>query len=101
MNFAICGTDIYVSADMDQKRIIFITSMSIGTDHKITGIYIFSRYITSWGVKMVTDLDVHSITVVGNGEDNWLNGVAWGVDADLTCLPSTWAMARWWISRSP
>ena len=31
---------------------------------------------------MVTDLDVHSITVVGNGEDNWLNGVAWGVDAE-------------------
>ena len=30
---------------------------------------------------MVTDLEVNSITVVGNGEDNWLNGVAWGVDA--------------------
>ena len=32
---------------------------------------------------MVTDLDVNSITVVGNGEDNWLNGVAWGVDAEV------------------
>ena len=31
---------------------------------------------------MVTDLDVNSITVVGNGENNWLNGVAWGVDAE-------------------
>ncbi len=32
---------------------------------------------------MVTDLEVNSITVVGNGEDNWLNGVAWGVDAEV------------------
>ena len=32
---------------------------------------------------MVTDLKVNTITVVGNGEDNWLNGVAWGVDAEV------------------
>ena len=38
--------------------------------------------VTGDGVKMVTDLEVNSITVVGNGEDNWLNGVAWGVDAE-------------------
>ena len=32
---------------------------------------------------MVTDLKVNTITVVGNGENNWLNGVAWGVDAEV------------------
>ena len=39
--------------------------------------------VTGDGVKMVTDLKVNTITVVGNGEDNWLNGVAWGVDAEV------------------
>ena len=38
--------------------------------------------VTGDGVKMVTDLKVNTITVVGNGENNWLNGVAWGVDAE-------------------
>ena len=32
---------------------------------------------------MVTDLEINSITVVGNGENSWLNGVAWGVDAEV------------------
>ena len=39
--------------------------------------------VTGEGVEMVTDLEINSITAVGNGEDNWLNGVAWGVDAEV------------------
>ena len=39
--------------------------------------------VTGDGVKMVTDLKVNTITVVGNGENNWLNRVAWGVDAEV------------------
>ena len=39
--------------------------------------------VTGDGVKMVTDLEINSITVVGNGENSWLNGVAWGVDAEV------------------
>jgi hypothetical protein len=40
------------------------------------------RHISS-ALKMVTDLEINSITVVGNGENSWLNGVAWGVDAEV------------------
>ena len=38
--------------------------------------------VTGEGVEMVTDLDIDYITVVGNGYENWLNDVNWGVDAE-------------------
>ena len=69
------GTDNNVTFDVETAY--DVTDVTVTFDpatNKIT--------VTGDGVKMVTDLDVHSITVVGNGEDNWLNGVAWGVDAE-------------------
>ena len=38
--------------------------------------------VTGDGVQVVRDLVVDNITVVGNGIDNWLNGVNWGVDSE-------------------
>ena len=42
--------------------------------------------VTGDNVKVVTGLEVEYITAVGNGFDGWLNGVAWGVDADSNKL---------------
>ena len=67
------GTDNNVTFDVETACDVTVTFDP--ATNKIT--------VTGDGVKMVTDLDVHSITVVGNGEDNWLNGVAWGVDAEV------------------
>ena len=69
------GTDNNVTFDVETAY--DVTDVTVTFDpatNKIT--------VTGDGVKMVTDLEVNSITVVGNGEDNWLNGVAWGVDAE-------------------
>ena len=66
------GTDNNVTFDVETACDVTVTFDP--ATNKIT--------VTGEGVKMVTDLDVNSITVVGNGEDNWLNGVAWGVDAE-------------------
>ena len=66
------GTDNNVTFDVETACDVTVTFDP--ATNKIT--------VTGDGVKMVTDLDVNSITVVGNGEDNWLNGVAWGVDAE-------------------
>ena len=38
---------------------------------------------TGEGVVIPTELVIDHIVAVGNGEDNWLNGVAWGVDAEV------------------
>ena len=67
------GTDNNVTFDVETACDVTVTFDP--ATNKIT--------VTGDGVKMVTDLDVNSITVVGNGEDNWLNGVAWGVDAEV------------------
>jgi len=67
------GTDNNVTFDVETACDVTVTFDP--ATKKIT--------VTGDGVKMVTDLDVNSITVVGNGEDNWLNGVAWGVDAEV------------------
>jgi len=70
------GTDNNVTFDVETAY--DVTDVTVTFDpatNKIT--------VTGDGVKMVKDLDVNSITVVGNGEDNWLNGVAWGVDAEV------------------
>ena len=67
------GTDNNVTFDVETACDVTVTFDP--ATNKIT--------VTGEGVKMVTDLDVNSITVVGNGEDNWLNGVAWGVDAEV------------------
>ena len=66
------GTDNNVTFDVETACDVTVTFDP--ATNKIT--------VTGDGVKMVTDLKVNSITVVGNGEDNWLNGVAWGVDAE-------------------
>ena len=66
------GTDNNVTFDVETACDVTVTFDP--ATNKIT--------VTGDGVKMVTDLDVNSITVVGNGEDNWLNGVKWGVDAE-------------------
>ena len=66
------GTDNNVTFDVE--TVCDVTVTFDPATNKIT--------VTGDGVKMVTDLEVNSITVVGNGEDNWLNGVAWGVDAE-------------------
>ena len=67
------GTDNNVTFDVETACDVTVTFDP--ATNKIT--------VTGDGVKMVTDLDVNSITVVGNGEDNWLNGVKWGVDAEV------------------
>ena len=67
------GTDNNVTFDVETACDVTVTFDP--ATNKIT--------VTGDGVKMVKDLDVNSITVVGNGEDNWLNGVAWGVDAEV------------------
>ena len=67
------GTDNNVTFDVETACDVTVTFDP--ATNKIT--------VTGDGVKMVTDLEVNSITVVGNGEDNWLNGVAWGVDAEV------------------
>ena len=67
------GTDNNVTFDVESACDVTVTFDP--ATKKIT--------VTGDGVKMVTDLEVNSITVVGNGEDNWLNGVAWGVDAEV------------------
>ena len=66
------GTDNNVTFDVETACDVTVTFDP--ATNKIT--------VTGDGVKMVTDLKVNSITVVGNGENNWLNGVAWGVDAE-------------------
>ena len=66
------GTDNNVTFDVETACDVTVTFDP--ATNKIT--------VTGDGVKMVTDLEVNSITVVGNGEDNWLNGVKWGVDAE-------------------
>ena len=66
------GTDNNVTFDVESACDVTVTFDP--ATKKIT--------VTGDGVKMVTDLKVNTITVVGNGEDNWLNGVAWGVDAE-------------------
>ena len=66
------GTDNNVTFDVESACDVTVTFDP--ATKKIT--------VTGDGVKMVTDLEVNSITLVGNGEDNWLNGVAWGVDAE-------------------
>ena len=66
------GTDNNVTFDVETACDVTVTFDP--ATNKIT--------VTGDGVKMVTDLEVNTITVVGNGEDNWLNGVAWGVDAE-------------------
>ena len=66
------GTDNNVTFDVETACDVTVTFDP--ATNKIT--------VTGDGVKMVTDLEVNSITVVGNGENNWLNGVAWGVDAE-------------------
>ena len=66
------GTDNNVTFDVETACDVTVTFDP--ATNKIT--------VTGDGVKMVTDLKVNTITVVGNGEDNWLNGVAWGVDAE-------------------
>ena len=66
------GTDNNVTFDVETACDVTVTFDP--ATKKIT--------VTGDGVKMVTDLKVNTITVVGNGEDNWLNGVAWGVDAE-------------------
>ena len=67
------GTDNNVTFDVETACDVTVTFDP--ATKKIT--------VTGDGVKMVTDLKVNTITVVGNGEDNWLNGVAWGVDAEV------------------
>ena len=67
------GTDNNVTFDVETACDVTVTFDP--ATNKIT--------VTGDGVKMVTDLEVNSITVVGNGENNWLNGVAWGVDAEV------------------
>ena len=67
------GTDNNVTFDVETACDVTVTFDP--ATNKIT--------VTGDGVKMVTDLKVNTITVVGNGEDNWLNGVAWGVDAEV------------------
>ena len=62
------GTDNNVTFDVETACDVTVTFDP--ATNKIT--------VTGDGVKMVTDLEVNSITVVGNGEDNWLNGVKWG-----------------------
>ena len=66
------GTDNNVTFDVETACDVTVTFDP--ATNKIT--------VTGDGVKMVTDLKVNTITVVGNGENNWLNGVAWGVDAE-------------------
>ena len=44
---------------------------------------------TGDGVVIPTDLDIDYITAVGNGEDAWLNGKAWVVDADENIMAET------------
>ena len=66
------GTDNNVTFDVETACDVTVTFDP--ATNKIT--------VTGDGVKMVTDLKVNTITVVGNGEGNWLNGVAWGVDAE-------------------
>lgn len=41
------------------------------------------------GVAFVTTLDVQAMYAVGNGEGNWLNGEAWGVDAEANKMTET------------
>ena len=67
------GTDNNVTFDVETACDVTVTFDP--ATNKIT--------VTGDGVKMVTDLKVNTITVVGNGENNWLNGVAWGVDAEV------------------
>ena len=67
------GTDNNVTFDVESACDVTVTFDP--ATNKIT--------VTGDGVKMVTDLKVNTITVVGNGENNWLNGVAWGVDAEV------------------
>ena len=74
------GTDNNVTFDVETACDVTVTFDP--ATNKIT--------VTGDGVKMVTDLEVNSITVVGNGEDNWLNGVAWGVDAEANYTTQVW-----------
>ena len=67
------GTDNNVTFDVESACDVTVTFNPATNEIAVTGD----------GVKMVTDLKVNTITVVGNGEDNWLNGVAWGVDAEV------------------
>ena len=67
------GTDNNVTFDVESACDVTVTFNPATNEITVTGD----------GVKMVTDLEVNSITLVGNGEDNWLNGVAWGVDAEV------------------
>ena len=67
------GTDNNVTFDVESACDVTVTFNPATNEIAVTGD----------GVKMVTDLEINSITVVGNGEDSWLNGVAWGVDAEV------------------
>ena len=67
------GTDNNVTFDVESACDVTVTFNPATNEITVTGD----------GVKMVTDLEINSITVVGNGENNWLNGVAWGVDAEV------------------
>ena len=67
------GTDNNVTFDVESACDVTVTFNPATNEITVTGD----------GVKMVTDLEINSITVVGNGENSWLNGVAWGVDAEV------------------
>ena len=67
------GTDNNVTFDVESACDVTVTFNPATNEIAVTGD----------GVKMVTDLEINSITVVGNGENSWLNGVAWGVDAEV------------------
>ena len=67
------GTDNNVTFDVESACDVTVTFNPPTNEIAVTGD----------GVKMVTDLEINSITVVGNGENSWLNGVAWGVDAEV------------------
>ena len=67
------GTDNNVTFDVESACDVTVTFDP--ATKKIT--------VTGDGVKMVTDLEVNSITVVGNGIGNWLNGVSWDQKAEV------------------
>ena len=70
------GTDNNVTFDVESACDVTVTFNPATNEIAVTGD----------GVKMVTDLEINSITVVGNGENSWLNGVAWGVDAEVNLM---------------
>ena len=69
------GTDNNVTFDVETETACDVTVTFDPATNKIT--------VTGDGVKMVTDLEVNSITVVGNGTGNWLNGVNWDQKAEV------------------